>query len=106
MNPILIIIVGVLAIMVVLIGLLAAIGLSQIDCYQQDIIFLETIIDHWSITQNNYSTIIRIFADIERNNMDPDRTQRAWNKFVTRFQDFYPYATKEEKEPVLIINQN
>lgn len=89
MNPTLILIVGALAMIVVLIGILSAIGLSRMDRYRQDIIFLETVVEHWIISQNNYSTIVRLFADIERNDVDPERTNKAWNRFVTRFQDFH-----------------
>ncbi len=105
MKPILIILVGGLAMIVIMIAILSAIGMSRVNRYHQDMIFLETVIDHWIISQNNYSTIVRLFADIERNDVDPERTNKAWNRFVTRFQDFHN-TPKEVKEEILTINQN
>jgi len=106
MNPTLILIVGALAMIVILIGVLSAIGLSRMDRYRQDIRFIETVVEHWIISQNNYSTIVRLFADIERNDVDPERTNKAWNRFITRFQDFHTYTPQEVKEEILTINQN
>jgi len=105
MNPILIIIVGGLTIMTVLIGILAAIGLSRMERYRQDIIFLETVIDHWIVTRNNYCLLNQLFSDISRNDMDPIRTFRAQIKFHERFKEFFPTPTLEEKMEEL-INQN
>ena len=87
----------------VLITLLSLIGMSRVQKYRQDIIFLETIIDHWIITENNCKTICKMFDEIHANDMDQDRTKLAWMKFTYRFQKFFPEEVAEE---LLTVTQN
>lgn len=87
----------------VLITLLSLIGMSKVQRYREDIIFLETIIDHWIVSENNYKTILKMFDEIHANDMDSDRTRLAWKKFKNRFITFFPEKVTEE---LLTIIQN
>lgn len=98
MNPLIIVFIGGLAMIVVLIGILSAIGMSRINRYRQDIIFIETCITHWIITRSNYTTLLRLFTDIRRNDQDPKRTDLAWIRFIDKFSNFYYYGEDPVKK--------
>ena len=98
---ILIIISGVIAFL--LVGILSIIGMSRLARYRQDMIFLETVVDHWIVSKENYYTILKLFADIRENDQDEERTELAWRRFVKKFAEFSPVEVAEE---LLTVAQN
>lgn len=104
MKPLLIIIVGVLAMVVVLIGILTIIGMSRLKSYKQDITFLEVVVNNWIVTERNFHIILKLFFDIDKNDQDPERTLQLWNKFKERFKNVAMCMSNEEQE--ILLNQN
>ena len=54
----------------------------------EKIIYLESVVRDWHISEANYSYIRDAFTEIERNNQDKARTRELYDRFVIKYQKF------------------
>jgi len=73
---------------------LLLISKSKKQRYLQDIIFLENAVDNFIVNKNNYKTISYLFSDIFRNDQDKGRTYKAWEKFLIKYESYFPSKKK------------
>ncbi len=54
----------------------------------EKIIYLESVVRTWHISEANYSYIRYAFDEIERNNQDIPRTRELYDLFIIKYQKF------------------
>ena len=71
-----------------LVMILFMIGASKKSRYIEKIIYLESVVRTWHISEANYSYIRDAFTEIERNNQDKPRTRELYDLFIIKYQKF------------------
>ena len=54
----------------------------------EKIIYLESVVRTWHISEANYIFIRDAFDEIERNNQDRPRTRELYDLFIIKYQKF------------------
>jgi len=88
-------------ILVIVTIVLVFIWRSRDKIYEDDMAFIETCIRKWDVDYQSYKTIEGLFDDIWRNNYNPERTSKAYARFVRRYKKFTTHYNAKE-----LINQN
>jgi hypothetical protein len=68
--------------------ILFLIGASKKSRYMEKIIYLESVVRDWHISEANYIFIRDAFDEIERNNQDRQRTRELYDLFIIKYQKF------------------
>jgi len=71
-----------------LVMILFMIGASKKNRYFEKIIYLESAVRDWHISEANYIFIRDAFDEIERNNQDKARTRELYDLFIIKYQKF------------------
>ena len=85
--------------LLVLFIVLRLIGMSKKIRYEQDMIFLESCLHNWVVSQRNYHYLCNLFNDIHTNNQDEKRTQEQWEYFLDRYKDYLPMKKEQVTLP-------
>ena len=68
--------------------ILFLIGASKKSMYMEKIIYLESVVRDWHVSEANYDYIRDAFDEIERNNQDRQRTRELYDLFIIKYQKF------------------
>ena len=68
--------------------ILFLIGASKKNRYFEKIIYLESVVRDWHVSEANYIFIRDAFDEIERNNQDRQRTRELYDQFIIKYQKF------------------